>query len=83
MAMEVHSTLGRDTDSFIKECVCLLLDRHSKGHLSLSFCIQFSKQRINITLQHALTSTIERKIVLVGDACSKPPITIDITICRV
>jgi hypothetical protein len=41
MAMEVHSTLGRDLDSFIKECVRLLHDRCLKGHLSLSFYIYF------------------------------------------
>ncbi len=29
-----------------------------------------------ITLQHALTSAIEKKITLVGDVCSTPPITI-------
>jgi hypothetical protein len=38
----------------------------------LVFCIQFFKQCINIVLQWALTSTIERKIALVGDACFKP-----------
>jgi hypothetical protein len=46
------------------------------GHLSLSFCIQFFKQRVSIALQCALTFAIERKIMLVGDACSRPPITI-------
>jgi hypothetical protein len=51
-------------------------DRRSKGHLSLSFCIQFFKQRFSITFQRALASVTERKIALVGDACSRPPITI-------
>jgi len=27
MAMEVHNTLGRDMDHFIKECACLFHDR--------------------------------------------------------
>jgi hypothetical protein len=34
------------------------------------------KHCVSIALQHALTSTIERKIVLASVACSKPPITI-------
>jgi hypothetical protein len=50
MAMEVHDTFRRDMNHFIKECVRLLHDRQSKGHLSLSFCIKFFKQRVNITL---------------------------------
>ncbi len=41
----------------------------------LFFCIQFFKH-VNIALQHALTSEIEKKIVLASDACSKPPNTI-------
>jgi len=40
------------------------------------FCIQFFLQHVSIFLQHVLTSAIKRKIVLVGDACSKPLITI-------
>jgi hypothetical protein len=31
---------------------------------------------VNIALQHALDSAIERKIALVGDVCSRPPIAI-------
>jgi hypothetical protein len=45
-------------------------------HLSLSFCVQFFKQHVNIIFDCALAFLIERKIALVGDACSKPPITI-------
>ncbi len=41
MAMEVHRALGHDMDHFIRECAHLFHDRQSKGHLSLSFCIQF------------------------------------------
>jgi len=33
-------------------------------------------QHVNIFFQHALTSIIEKKIMFVGDACSKPPIII-------
>jgi hypothetical protein len=76
MAMEVHSTLGHDMDRFIKECACIFHDRQSKGHLSLSFCIQFFMQCVSIVLQHALTFVIERKIALAGDGCSILPITI-------
>ncbi len=47
-----------------------------RGHLSLSFFIQFFKQCISIALQHALTFAINKKITLAGDVCSKPPITI-------
>jgi hypothetical protein len=42
----------------------------------LSFCIQFFRQCVSIALQHVLASTIERKIALVGDAYSRPPIII-------
>ncbi len=41
MAMEVHDTLGHDMYHLIKVCVRLFHNRQSKGHLSLSFCIQF------------------------------------------
>jgi hypothetical protein len=76
MAMEVHSAFGHDTDCFIRECACLFHDKQSKGHLSLSFCIQFFRQRVNIAIQRALTSAIKRKITLASDVCSRPPITI-------
>jgi len=76
MAMEVHNAPRRDMDRFIRECAHLFHNRRLRGHLSLSFCIQFLKQRVSIALQHDLASTIERKIALVGDVCSKPPITI-------
>jgi hypothetical protein len=48
MAMEVHNAPGHDMDHFIRECACLFHERWSGGHLSLSFCIQFFRQRINI-----------------------------------
>jgi len=76
MAMEVHNALGRDMDHFIKECACLFHDRKSGDHLSLSFCIQFFRQHVNIAFERALGSTIKRKIVLAGDVCSRPPSTI-------
>jgi hypothetical protein len=63
-------------DRFIKVCACLFHDRWSGGRFSLSFCIQFFKQHVRIVLQCALASAIERKIVLAGDACSRPPIII-------
>jgi hypothetical protein len=80
MAMEVHGAPRCDMDSFIMECVRLFHNRRSGGHLSLSLCIQFFKQCVNIALQHALTFVIKKKIVLVKDVCSRPPIFLDLTI---
>jgi len=51
MAMEVHSAPERDMDCFIRECDCLFHDRQLGGHLSLSFCVQFFKQHVNIAFQ--------------------------------
>ncbi len=77
MAMEVHGALGHDDmDCFIRECACLFYNRRSRGHLSLSFCSQFFRQCVNIAFQHALAFAINKKILLAGDVCSKPPITI-------
>ncbi len=76
MAMEVHGAPRRDMDCFIRECARLFQDRCSRGHLSLSFCIQFFRQRVSITFQHALTSAIKRKIALTGDAYYRPATTI-------
>jgi hypothetical protein len=76
MAMEVHNALGRNINCFVRECVCLFYDRQLKGHLSLSFCIEFLKQRVSIAFQCALTFAIKRKIELVGDAYSRPSIII-------
>jgi len=76
MAMEVHGTLRHDMDHFNRDCARLFHNRQSRGHLSLSFCIQFFKQCVSITHQHALTFTIEKKIALVEDACYRPPIII-------
>ncbi len=76
MAMEVHNTPRCDMDRFIKECAYLFHDKRSGGHLYLSFNIQFSRQHVNISFQCALTSTIERKIVLANDVCSRALITI-------
>jgi len=72
----MYDTFGRDMDRFIKECACLFHDKQSKNHLSLSFCIQFFKQHVNIVFQNALTFIIKRKILLMVDACYRPPITI-------
>jgi len=75
MAMEVHDTPRHDMDHFIKKCACHFQDTRSRNHLSLSFCIQFFKH-VTIALQHALASTIERKIALIDYACSKPLVII-------
>jgi hypothetical protein len=55
MAMEVHGAPGRDMDCFIRECVRLFHNRRLGGHLSLSFCIHFLKQRVSIVFQCVLT----------------------------
>jgi hypothetical protein len=73
MAMEVHNTPKHDMDCFIRECVRLFHDRQSGGFLSLFFCIQFLRHHVNIVLQCALVSAIEKKIALAGDVCSRPP----------
>jgi hypothetical protein len=61
MAMEVHGTPRRDMDCLIKECTCLFHDKRSRGHLFLTFCIQFFKQRVSIALQCVLASIIKKK----------------------
>jgi len=76
MAMEVHNAPGCDMDRFIRECAHLFCDRWLRGHLSLYFYIHFIRQCVSIVSQHDLTSVIERKIALVGDVCSRPPIII-------
>jgi hypothetical protein len=76
MALKVDDTPKRDMDHFIRECACLFHNRRSGSHLSLSFCIQFSRQHVNIALQRVLASITERKIPLAGDVYSRPPITI-------
>jgi hypothetical protein len=76
MAMEMHDKIGHDMNRFIKECAHLLHNRQLKGHLPLSFCIQFFKQCVNITFQRALAYAIEKKIMLASDVCFRPPIII-------
>ncbi len=55
MAMKVHNTPEHDMDPFIKECARLFHDKQLGGHLSLSFCIHFLKQRVSIVFQCVLT----------------------------
>jgi len=74
--MEVHNAIECDMDRFIKECARLFHNKQLRGHLSLFFCIHFFKQCVSIVLQDALASTIERKIALASDACSRSPTTI-------
>jgi hypothetical protein len=76
MAMQVHDPLGHDMDRFIRECTHLFHDRWLGGHLSLSFCIQFLREHVNIVLQCVLAFAIKSKFALAGDACFKPHITI-------
>jgi hypothetical protein len=75
MTMEVHNAPWCYMDHFIEKCVHLFHGRWSKGHLSLFFCIQSFKQHVNNVLQRALAFVIKRKIALVGNVCSKLPIT--------
>jgi hypothetical protein len=70
---EVHGAFEHDMDHFSRECVHLFHDRRLGGHLSLSFCIQFFKQCVDIIFQRALTSAIEREITLAGDVYFRPP----------
>jgi hypothetical protein len=76
MAMEVHNAPLHDMDRFISRCVCFFHDRWSRGHLSLSFCVEFFRQCVSIALWCLLTSVIETKITLAGDTYSRPPIII-------
>jgi hypothetical protein len=76
MAMEVRDAPKHDMDCFFKELAHFFHDRGSKDHLSLSFCIQFFRQCVNITFQHVLASVIKRKIELTFDACSRPLVII-------
>jgi hypothetical protein len=74
--MEVYGALKHDMDRFIKKCAHLFQERGSEDYLSLLLCTQFFKQRVIIAFQCALAFAIGKKIVLIGDACSRPPITI-------
>jgi hypothetical protein len=49
---------------------CLYHNKRLRGHLTLFFGTQFLRQCVSIAFQR------ERKIVLAGDACSRPLITI-------
>ncbi len=81
MAMEVHGTLGRDMDCFIKECACFFHNKRSRGHLSLSFYIQFFKQHVNIAFQCALAFAIEKKITLAVMLVLNLSLLLDLMIC--
>ncbi len=48
MVMKMHGVFGCDLYCFIKECVHLFHNRQLVDHLSLSFCINFFKQHVNI-----------------------------------
>jgi hypothetical protein len=74
-------TLEHYMHHFIKDCARLFHDKQLRSHLSLSFYIQFFKQHVSIAFQHTLTFAIKKKIVLVGDVCSRPPLLLDLTIC--
>jgi hypothetical protein len=81
MAMEVHGAPMHDKDCFIRECARLFHDRRSRGHLSLSFCIQFFRQCVSITFQRALASTIERKLCWQVMRVLDLPLLLDLRIC--
>jgi hypothetical protein len=77
MVMEAHDAPKCDMDCFIRKCVRFFHDKD----LSLSFCIQFFMQHVSIVIQCALAFAIKKKIMLVDDVCSRPPILLDLTIC--
>jgi len=65
MVMEVHGVFGHDMDRLIRSVfVFFTIDDHEVIYPCLF---------VNIAFQHVLTSAIERKIALAGDACSRPP----------
>jgi hypothetical protein len=72
----MHTALGHDMNRFIKKCVRIfsMIDNREIIYPYL-FALNFLGGVI-IVLQHALTFAMEKKIVLVGNACSRPPITI-------
>jgi hypothetical protein len=76
LALKVDNTPMRDMDHFIREFACIFHNGRLGSHLSLSFNIQFFKQDVNVALQRVLASVIKRKVALVGDVYSRPPITI-------
>ncbi len=76
MAIEVHDTHRCDMDCLIKECVRLFHNRQLGGHLSLSFCIEFFRQCVSITVQCVLAFAVKKKITLAGDVYFRAPITI-------
>jgi hypothetical protein len=76
MAMEMHCKPKCNMDHFIRECARFFYNKQWRNPLSLSFCIQFFRQRVNIALQHVLAFVIKKKIVLMNDVCFKHPITI-------
>jgi hypothetical protein len=80
MAMEVHGSPRHDMDHFIRECAHFFNNKRSRGHLSLSFCIQFSRHHVSIALLHALASNVKRKIVLVMFVLDLP-LLLDLMIC--
>jgi hypothetical protein len=66
-----------DMDRFIKECAYLFPNRWLRGHLFGSFCVQFfNQQRVSIAFKYVLAFVIKKKIALVWDVYSRPPITI-------
>ncbi len=79
MVVHVHDTHGCDMNRFIRKCGRLFHNRQSKNHLILFVCIQFSRQCINITFQHALASILllQRGILLILNLL----LLLDFTIC--
>jgi hypothetical protein len=72
MVKEVYGVLLCDMVHFIN--AYFFHNKRLGSHLSLSFCIRFFTQRVDIDFQHVLTFAIKKNIVLMGDACFKPPI---------
>jgi hypothetical protein len=79
MAMEVHNTPRHDMDHFIKECALFSTIDDQEVIYPCLFAFNFLSNLLVLpfnVLQCALVSTIERKIALASDACSRLPIII-------
>jgi hypothetical protein len=76
MAMEVHNTPKCDMDRFIRELfVIFTINNQNLIYLYL-FAFNFSSNVLILLFNVLLASTINRKIALAGNVCSRPPITI-------
>ncbi len=76
MVMEVHGKPRCDMECFIRERLFFSMINDREVICFCLFAFEFFKQHVNIVLQHVLAFAIEMNIALVGDTCSRPPITV-------